>query len=223
MANITKLGGGGGFGGPKKVFRVYVGKLFSRPPLIHINWSCHPYRFNSIRRVIQCLLSSTLMLLYIIDLPLLVNANLISTSSSLNIYAINTNGMGSALKLDSLCNSIKLRSPHVFVFSETKSSTKQAGKILPRLSGYTIIENEGIATCRTPKWGVIMGIDSRIPFKTDKLLIPTILKGRVAAADLIIPTDYGGGIPHRVIGVYAPVRNSGQDHYSITAFWKEVM
>ena len=45
--------------------------------------------------------------------------------------------------------------------------------------------------------------------------------GRAVVVDIIIPTISGGGLPHRLIGLYAPW-DPGIDNLSLTDFWRSI-
>lgn len=142
-------------------------------------------------------------------------------SECLTVYGLNANGMGNALKLEEISGKITSRSPHVFVIGETKTQQKVAGRLANRIKGYKIYENTGEARKKYgAKWGVVMGIRDSIPLKEAPLKVPSILAGRVVAVDMILPTHSGGGIPHRMIGIYAPCRI--EDSGETMGFWQGV-
>jgi hypothetical protein len=66
-----------------------------------------------------------------------------------------------------------------------------------------------------------MGIAKSIPTSSAEVPIPLSLAGRAVAADLILPTDSGGSVCHRVIGVYAP--SSNHDEETTSAFWRGII
>lgn len=154
------------------------------------NYRNHPNYRN--KNTLSTRISMLLLVLFLLSkIPLVMSMP--PSSVSLTMYALNTNGFGSPMKINSACSRIAARNPNIFVFSETKSAESQIGKTQLRLPGYRILEDRGVPTKRTPKWGIIVGIANHISLRSSQLKLGNSLRGRVVAADLIIPTDYGGG------------------------------
>jgi hypothetical protein len=128
-----------------------------------------------------------------------------ASTSTLSIYALNANGLIKPVKLSHINTVINARSPQAFVIGETKTKSKLT-KSLP-FSDYEIYEEEGIPAENHHifKWGVVVGIRKNSVQIVQRLqIMQQSLKGRVIAVDVILPTPNGRGIPHRIIGCYAP-------------------
>lgn len=128
-----------------------------------------------------------------------------ASTSTLSIYALNANGLVKPVKLNHVNAVIKARSPQAFVIGETKTKSKLT-KSLP-CSDYEIYEEEGLPAENHHifKWGLVLGIRKNSVQIVQRLQIAQqSLKGRVIAVDVILPTPNGKGIPHRIIGCYAP-------------------
>ena len=165
--------------------------------------------------------NSTKMWLLIVVLFCLVGACAATTvgSSALSVYALNANGMVHAGKVSQIGSAIKMRRPHILVISETKTYDK-VGKNLDA-KDYNFMEETGVKmdNHHLYKWGIVVGIRKDIQI-AQRLVLPTILKGRVVALDLVLGTNKGKGFLHRFIGTYAPW-NPGAETGS-SGFWQEM-
>ena len=144
-----------------------------------------------------------------------------ASTSTLSIYALNANGLVKPVKLNHINNAIKMRSPQAFVIGETKTKSKLS-KSLPCLD-YEIYEEDGIQAENHHifKWGIVVGVRKNSLQIVQRLQIQQqSLKGRVIAIDVILPTPNGGGIPHRIIGCYAPW-NPGETDVN-RDFWEDL-
>ena len=81
-----------------------------------------------------------------------------SSTATLSIYALNTNGLIQPVKLNHINKVIKASRPHVFVIRETKTRSKLS-KSLP-FSNYDIYEEPGecAENHHIFKWGIVVGI-----------------------------------------------------------------
>ena len=144
-----------------------------------------------------------------------------SSTSTLSIYALNANGLVKPVKLNHINSVIKARSPQAFVIGETKAKSRLT-KSLPFLD-YEIFEEEGLPTENHHifKWGIVMGIRKNSLQIMQRLEIEQqSLRGRVITIDVILPTPNGRGIPHRLIGCYAPW-NPGETDLN-KHFWNDL-
>ena len=144
-----------------------------------------------------------------------------SSTSTFSIYALNANGLVKPVKLNHINAVIKARNPQAFVIGETKTKSKLT-KSLP-YSDYEIFEEEGLPAenHHIYKWGIVIGIRKDTIQIIQRLQIEhQSLKGRVIAIDVILPTPNGRGIPHRLIGCYAPW-NPGETDLN-KHFWNDL-
>ena len=135
--------------------------------------------------------------------------------SGLSIYALNANGMNNVLKLQHINTAVRARNPSVFVISELKSKTSVVGK-MPG-DAYNILKEKSEPTDGTWKWGLLIGIRKDIQIAQWIQITERMLKARVIAVDILLPSTDGRGFAHRIFGVYAP-----WDPGLKTAFWERM-
>jgi Reverse transcriptase (RNA-dependent DNA polymerase) len=149
--------------------------------------------------------------------------NIVSASAtpaaSLSFFALNTNGFVHPTKIDATNRAISHRSPDIFVVTETKTNSACSSKM--DVSEYQLFEERGTAVTghHLYKWGAILGIKKSITVSQRVNISHPALKGRMIAADIIIPLESGIGFTHRIIAAYAPWNVS--DSSDTAAFWSE--
>ena len=79
-------------------------------------------------------------------------------ASTLSVYALNANGLVHPGKIAHINSVIKVRRPHLFVISKTKTNSKMGGKLLR--DDYNIFEETGVKTKNHHlyKWGIMVGV-----------------------------------------------------------------
>lgn len=170
-------------------------------------FSCRSTPANS------CLKPFLILTLLVIAISVLQTAQAtfpMTSTSTFLVYALNANGLVQPVKLKHINNVINVRSPQVFVISETKTKAKLS-KSLP-FSEYDIYEEEGkcAENHHIFKWGIVVGIRKDIQVAQQVEIKQKSLKGRVITLDLILPTADGRCFPHCMFRAYAPW-NPGDD------------
>ena len=143
-----------------------------------------------------------------------------SASSTLSVYALNTNGLVNPVKLQNVNSAIRSWSPHVFVIGETKTKSKLSTS-LPS-DDYHIFEEPGQQgeSHHPVKWGIIIGVHRDIQVAQRVEVLQSSLKGRVIAMDIVVLTSDRRCYSHRFIGTYAPWK-PGDDGPS-RSYWKDM-
>jgi len=79
-------------------------------------------------------------------------------ASTLSVYALNANRLVHPGKIAHINSVIKVRRPHLFVISKTKTNSKMGGKLLR--DDYNIFEETGVKTKNHHlyKWGIMVGV-----------------------------------------------------------------
>ncbi|KAJ3831359.1 hypothetical protein F5878DRAFT_676035 [Lentinula raphanica] len=135
-------------------------------------------------------------------------------------FALNADGLGDVMKINTISNAINFIKPHAWVINKTKSSSP----VLSRLhtNNYKTFESVGLQhhSRRGPaKWGVGVGIHSN--FQCQQIPVHDDLQGRVVTVDIVIPTMSGRGFIHRLIGLYAPF-DPGERNAEAITFWNHI-
>jgi Reverse transcriptase (RNA-dependent DNA polymerase) len=148
-----------------------------------------------------------------------VSAAATSPAAALSFFALNTNGFVHPTKIDATNRAISHRSPDIFVITETKTNSSCTSKM--DVSEYQMFEERGTAVTghHLYKWGAILGIKKSISVSQRVPISHPALKGRLIAADIVIPLESGMGFTHRIIAAYAPWNVS--DSSDTAAFWSE--
>ena len=125
-----------------------------------------------------------------------------ASSPSISAVTINCNGLANVAKQAAVSSMIATHNPHVWVATETKSSSLLQDRIRAPL--YHKFESVGrpLEHGRGSKWGLIVGVQRS--FHAQQVPVNAPLQGRVLALDLIVPTSGGHGYLHRIVAVYAP-------------------
>nr|VWP02165.1 Trihydroxynaphthalene reductase (EC (T3HN reductase) [Ganoderma boninense] len=125
-----------------------------------------------------------------------------ASSPSLSALTINCNGLANTVKQAAVADMIHRHSPHVWVATETKSTSLLQDRV--RAPQYTKFESVGrsLDHGRGGKWGLIVGV--RRTLHAQLVPVDSVLQGRVLALDVIVPTTDGHGFSHRIVAVYAP-------------------
>ena len=143
-----------------------------------------------------------------------------STSGSLSLLALNTNGFVHPMKIDATNRVIAHRNPDIIVITETKTNSPRSSKMA--YNDYQFFEERGIPVSghHLYKWGAILGVKKGISVSQRVNVSHPALVGRLIAVDIVIPLDTGDGFVHRVIAAYAPWDLT--DTADTAAYWAEV-
>jgi hypothetical protein len=134
------------------------------------------------------------------------------TINDFSIYSLNMAGSANAMKIHTIRNAITITRPHIYVLSETQSSTRVMHQF--DTNSYEHVESTGVQKSGNKgwKWGVLMGI-RRQGIQVRQVIPTAHLQGRAVAADIVIPGSDGRGINLRVIGLYAPYDPGEARHF----------
>ncbi|KAG1771912.1 hypothetical protein EV702DRAFT_977119, partial [Suillus placidus] len=120
-----------------------------------------------------------------------------SVPSTLQVFALNSNGLADPMKCNSISRAISDTSPHVWVINETKSSHSTAHRL--HLRDYNAFESPGLPNSHSTssRWGVIVGVRRNI--SAQYVPVNPSLQGHVVVVDIIISSSSGRGVDMAVV------------------------